>query len=128
MTNPIYGTQNAVGGAIQYLTAVRLPNPKNAMGESTFGIGRRMLNTLTAYDSLEALFADRDLLHDNTKVYPVEMLKRHVMMDSMRSLGVEYPEYGIVAYSGRMVLDRPVFQVDGKFYPHPDFEMLVKRV
>lgn len=134
--NPLYGDQ-PLADYFNYLTVVQVSNPRNALSTSSFIIARCSISNVPSYATLEDLFADRNLLPENRKKYPVEQLKRHVMYDSERTFGVEYPKYGIVAYSGASIYDRPIMAMAHnigqpnefkRYMPTPDFAKLVKRV
>ena len=78
-------------------------------------------------DSIEEIIQSLPI-HDED----VETLSRFVRDDSLRGFGTDYPEYGIVAYVGDNIADKPfarVKMVDGsyKFVPHPYIDRMVKR-
>jgi hypothetical protein len=135
--NQLYGDQtpkiSTEEPCIHYLSFYQIPNPKNPMMDNSFKLVRVMTKNLVAYNSVEELLSDKKLLPPNTKGYSVDNLKRHVMIDSGRSLGVVYPEYDIVAYSGASVEDRPIAALVGsdgimRYYATPDFSKLVKQI
>jgi hypothetical protein len=134
--NQLYGEQ-PLGEFYNYLTTVQVSNPKNALDTTSYVIARAPWHTQKSWPTLEDLLGDRDLLPENVKKYPIEQLKRHIMYDGGRTFGTEYPEYGIVAYSGGSSYDRPVVAMTWnigqpnefkRFMPTPEFNKLVKRV
>jgi len=139
--NPLFGDQtpNVFESKvyINYLSSSRVINPKNSLDTYTFTMVRIPINNLRSYSSMEDLIGDRTLFPDNDKKFPVETLCRQVMRDSMRALGIEYPEYGVVAYSGAQIHDRPIATImynagtpeeHTRYYATPEFHKLVKRV
>ena len=78
-------------------------------------------------DSIEEIIKTLPIQNED-----VETLSRYVRDDSLRGFGTDYPEYGIVAYVGTSIADKPfarVKMVDGsfKFVPHPYIDRMVKR-
>ena len=78
-------------------------------------------------DSIEEIIKTLPIQNED-----VETLSRYVRDDSLRGFGTDYPEYGIVAYVGTSIADKPfarVKMVDGsyKFVPHPQVNLMVKR-
>lgn len=97
---------------------------RNGVETSTVSV---KANTNNA-DSLEELIASFPLSKDTD----VNILKHHVRVDSLRGLGTDYPDYGIVAYVGDNNMDKPfarIKMIDGsyKFVSHPQVNLMVKR-
>lgn len=138
MTNPLNGVQEVTEDLfLHYTTCVQNPNPKNPYDKIAQVIVKHKVKLEDSYESIEQLFADEKLLSPNTEKYSVKVLQKHIMLDCMRGLGTEYPEYGIVAYSGASLFDKPIVSMvfdEGKateyvrYFPTPDFSKLVKRI
>ena len=85
------------------------------------------------YYSVGEILQDETLIPPNTKGYDIKTIQKHLAVDSRRGFGVEYPDYGIVAYSGKHPLDRPIASVTEpngtvKYFASPIISNLIKRI
>lgn len=97
---------------------------RNGVETSTVSV---KANTNSA-DSIEELIANLPLYASTD----TKTLSHHVRLDSLRGLGTDYPDYGIVAYVGDNNMDKPfarIKMINGshKFVSHPQVNLMVKR-
>lgn len=141
LKNPLYGDQTPNNFEtkiyIYYNTCVKNHASKNPLMLTSFKTIAVPINNLKAYASIADIINDRDLLPENKDSYAIEVLKRYIMLDGAPEMGIEYPEYSVIAYSGNSVFDRPIAAITFdknksteyvRYYPTPDFGKLVKRL
>jgi hypothetical protein len=107
--------------------------PVFSQNSLTFQLQRVPAKIARCYFSIEELLGDENLIPPNKFGFDVRTLQRHIATDSCRGFGVEMPEYGIIAYSGIGVYDRPIASVKEpngtvKYFASPIISNLIKRM
>ena len=98
-----------------------------------FKFQRVPIKSARNYYSIQEILENETLIPPNSKGYDIKTIQKHLAVDSRRGFGVEYPDYGIVAYSGKHSFDKPIASATEpngtvKYFANPIISNLIKRI